>query len=63
MQIPFLVFKMSEENKFLGLYKKIFKKFDFEKKKFQKKFSKIFQNSIFAKKIIAYYTFWLQIWF
>ena len=57
MQIPFLVFKMSEENKFLGLYKKIFKKFDFEKKKFQKKFSKIFQNSIFAKKNIAYYTF------
>ena len=57
MQIPFLVFKTSEENKFLGLYKKNFKKFDFEKKKFQKKFSKIFQNSIFAKKNIAYYTF------
>ena len=51
------MFKTSEENKFLGLYKKNFKKFDFEKKKFQKKFSKIFQNSIFAKKNIAYYTF------
>ena len=63
MQIPFLVFKTSEENKFLGLYKNFFKKFDLEKKKISKKFSKIFQNSIFAKKIIAYNTFWLQIWF
>ena len=34
MQIAFLVFKTSEENKFLGLYKKSFKKFDFEKKNF-----------------------------
>ena len=50
MQIPFLVFKTSEENKFLGLYKNNFKKFDFEKKKFQKNFSKIFQNSMFEKK-------------
>jgi hypothetical protein len=40
MQIPFLVFKTSEENKFLGLYKKIFQKFDFEKKISKK----IFEN-------------------
>ena len=38
MQIPFLVFKTSEENKFLGLYKNFFQKFDFEKKNFRKFF-------------------------
>ena len=51
MQIPFLVFKTSEENKFLGLYKKNFKKFDFEKKNFKKNFRKFFKIQFLQKKI------------
>ena len=50
MQIPFLVFKTSEKNKFLGLYKRIFKKFDFQKKKISKKFFENFSKFNFCKK-------------
>ena len=55
MQIPFLVFKMSEENKFLGLYKKIFKKFDFAKKNFKKNFRKFFKIQFLQKKYSILY--------
>ena len=50
MQIPFLVFKTSEENKFLGLYKIFFLKFDFEKKtNFKKIFRKFFKIQFLQK--------------
>ena len=55
MQIPFLVFKTSEENKFLGLYKNFFQKFDFEKKNFKKNFRKFFKIQFLQKKYSILY--------
>ena len=49
MQIPFLVFKISEENKFLWLYKKFLKNL-ISKKKISKKFFENFSKFNFCKK-------------
>ena len=55
MQIPFLVFKIREEKKILGLCKKSFKKFDFEKKNFKKNFRKFFKIQFLQKKYSILY--------
>ena len=47
------MFKTSEKYKFGGLYTKIFKKFEFQKKNFFEAGAKILKNSFFAIIFIA----------